>query len=109
MNAFLILNSECHASFGNTDFFFFANQKFLKNTNNNSYYSKNKQKEMYTGAPEKCLEVFAFTKKRCCQIPRPKQFKYTPGKKSRKKHKKKKNNKQTHNILIINNYNFTIF
>lgn len=57
---------------------------------------------MYTGAPEKCLEVFALTKKRknAVKVPRPKQFKYTPP-----EHKEK----QTHNILIINNYNFTIF
>lgn len=47
-----------------TQIFFLCKSKNLKNTNNNSYYSKNKQKEMYTGAPEKCLEVFAFTKKK---------------------------------------------
>lgn len=57
---------------------------------------------MYTGAPEKCLEVFALTKN-AVKFPRPKQFKYTPPKNIKIK------KKQTRNILIINNYNFTIF
>lgn len=94
-----------------------------KQTNNNSYYRKNKPKEMYTGAPEKCLEVFAFTKIN----KKPKAIKQTnkqtemlsnspsktvqvhPWQKSRKNIKGKTKNKQTQNILIINNYNFTIF
>lgn len=41
---------------------------------------------MYTGAPEKCLEVFALKKKKkqkknhAIKHPCPKQFKYTPTK-----------------------------
>lgn len=37
---------------------------------------------MYTGAPEKCLEVFALTKN-AIKFPHPKQFKYTPAKKQK--------------------------
>lgn len=54
---------------------------------------------MYTGAPEKCLEVVALTKK-SQNSPFKTVFKYTPANKTEKK---------TCNILIINNYNFTIF
>lgn len=61
---------------------------------------------MYTGAPEKCLEVFALKKKKkAVKSPGPKPFKYAPPRERKALNQKKK----THKILIINNYNFTIF
>lgn len=63
---------------------------------------KQKMKEMYTGAPEKCLEVFALTKKKMLSNTPVQNNSSTP----RQNHK---NKEQNHNILIINNYNFTIF
>lgn len=61
---------------------------------------------MYTGAPEKCLEVFALTKN-AVELPIRNNSSTSPPKKKEQNIKIKK--KQTHNILIINNYNFTIF
>lgn len=67
---------------------------------------KQKLKEMYTGAPEKCLEVFALTrkkgkKKKSCQTPLSKTIQVHPVKIIKTKNKTI--------TYIINNYNFTIF
>lgn len=60
---------------------------------------------MYTGAPEKCLEVFALTKqkreKKSCQTPLSKTIQVHPVKIIKTKNKTI--------TYIINNYNFTIF
>lgn len=95
-------------------FFFFLKKQIQIIIVNNS--RKNKQKEMYTGAPEKCLEVFAFTKKppqknqeavkqtykqtkmlsnfpsKTVQVP--------PWQKSRKKHKRKKKQTNKHRTYL---------